>query len=560
MQQRLISALVAIVLVLGAIAGCGSNLDVAKKEAPQGVIFVSKHSPLAFSLLAGWQQIQQQPPVAQVLKSLLTKQNLNYKKDIAPWLGEEITLAVTDLDFDHEPANGVQPGYLLVATTKDGAKSQEFLQTWLSQKLLAGTALNFTPYKGTQLIYPQGEEAGDSSSQFASTVVGDRFVLIANHPQVLRQAINNAQAIDLSLASSPSYQQTLASLDQPHWGLGFINLPAVTAWLGKHGELTQEPPFSSLAIALAPQDRGLVATMALTQGVTEAGETTAVTEELGADKSEATALSPAWNYLPTGGGLAIGGQHLPGFLQQSLDPLTAPDSRNLFTAWLENLFNKVDRELHLELHQDIFPWVTGDYVLSWLPKQIDPTQELDKNSSKSSSQGDWLFVAERSDPKVKEAIDHLDRLAVQQGFSITPLKLAEQPVTLWTELQTQPTAQGLQTLDTLVRGVHTSQGNYEIFASSVGAMGAALGIHSRSLPTTQGFREAIDLFSKPNQGYLYLDWQTARPFLESQFPLLRLLEVPLSPLLQNLGTISFTSYGDKEGIISSQLFLNVKKS
>ncbi len=567
MKQRLVSALVAIALVL--LTACGGNLP-GVSASPPGVIFISKQAPLVISFLTSWQQSQ--PQVAKALKIFLAKQNLDYKKDIQPWLGSEITLAVTDLDFDHEASNGVQPGYLLIATTKDQAKSREFLQTWLSQKVIAGTELAFTPYKGTQLIYPQvsaaetpvnpansmagSNPAGDEIGRtVASTVVSDRFVLIANHPQVLRQAINNAQAVDLSLANSPSYQKTMGSLEQSRLGWGFINLPAVTAWLGKHGELSQEPPFASLAIAVSAENQGLVANTALITGDPHVSpESNLQSSADGQTDDQPSSLNTdnlAANYLPASSGLAIAGKDLQNFFTTYGIPTNgaATEETSLLATGLGNLLSKVNKELKLDFQQDILPWLTGDYALSWLP-----------NQDATANSGDWLFVTDRTSPPVQEAIAHLDQIATKQGFSLTPLTLAEQPVTLWTQLQTKTNKQGLKDVDTLVRGVHGQVGNYEIFASDIGAMGAALGLGSQPLPTDKQFQGAIAPLATPNQGYIYLDWLTARPFLESQFPLLRFLEVPLEPLLENLGTLSFTSYGTKAGITSSELFLSFQKN
>ncbi len=599
MKQRLISALVAIVLVgcMGLLAGCGgSSFGSAKNLNPQGVMFISKQSPLMVSLLTGIDQLWNQSASGAAIKSFLNKQNLDYKKDLEPWLGEEITLAITDLDFDHNLDNGIQPGYLLVATTKDGAVSRSFLQTWLSQKLITGTELNFSPYKGTEIISPQVEEipgfrdslesSGVNSGvdTVASTVVGDRFVLIANHPQVLRQAINNAQAIELNLAQAADYQETLSKLDQPRLGLGFVNLPALSAWLGKHGELAQEPPFSSLAIALSQKDGGLMATTAMKTAPKTAPKTSLTSADAvhGSEIPTFHFPSPLDNYLPSNSGLVISGHNLGEFLAQVITPSNeilpdqTPDAgETLLATELKNLLSRLDSQLHLNLGTDLLPWVTGDYALGWLPPEDG---ELSKVKAKSKAEskvsfnevsgmtGEWLFVAEKSDPAAREAIAHIDQLAMESGFSITPLKIAKQPVTLWTQLQSQKTAQGLQSVDTLVRGVHTTvqqtlddtQKDYEIFASSIAAMGAALGVGSQPLLTAAGFQTALAPFANPNQGYIYLDWLTARTLLEAQFPLLRLIEVPLSPLLEKLETISFTSYGSSEGITTSELFLKLQ--
>lgn len=49
--------------------------------------------------------------------------------------------------------------------------------------------------------------------QVAAAVVAD-FVLFANDLPVLKDAINNAQAVDLNLAHDLDYQSAIASLPQ----------------------------------------------------------------------------------------------------------------------------------------------------------------------------------------------------------------------------------------------------------------------------------------------------------------------------------------------------------
>jgi len=50
--------------------------------------------------------------------NLLANTGLDYQRDIQPWLGDEITLAVTTIDIDRDEQNGRQPGSLMALATK----------------------------------------------------------------------------------------------------------------------------------------------------------------------------------------------------------------------------------------------------------------------------------------------------------------------------------------------------------------------------------------------------------------------------------------------------------
>lgn len=105
---------------------------------PTAAIFVPKQAPIVASLLVnperleGFRQLVARPvnrrqsraELKKLEDSLLSNQGIDYRRDIRPWLGDEITVAVTSLDFDRNQNNLAQPGYLLAATTKREKKGR----------------------------------------------------------------------------------------------------------------------------------------------------------------------------------------------------------------------------------------------------------------------------------------------------------------------------------------------------------------------------------------------------------------------------------------------------
>src|SRR4028118_1063992 len=168
---------------------------------PTATIFVPKQAPIVASLLVSpdrleaFRQLVARPAnrrrsraeLKQLEDSLLANQGIDYRRDIQPWLGDEITVAVTSLDFDRNRQNAVQPGYLLATTTKNAQKAREFLQLFYSKQAIAGTEeLVFEQYKGVSLTYERpiapivGSNQTPTPPVWTSAVVGDRFVLFAN--------------------------------------------------------------------------------------------------------------------------------------------------------------------------------------------------------------------------------------------------------------------------------------------------------------------------------------------------------------------------------------------
>ncbi|MCZ0901765.1 DUF3352 domain-containing protein, partial [Microcoleus sp. HI-ES] len=77
----------------------------------------------------------------------------------------------------------------------------------------------------------------------------------------------------------------------------------------------------------------------------------------------------------------------------------------------------------VNLPQDIFDWVQGEYALAVLPN--------------SSNGADWIFAAENSADSQK-AIDKLDEIARSKEYSIGSFTLRNQKITAWTQLTTNP--------------------------------------------------------------------------------------------------------------------------
>ncbi|MEO0844158.1 MAG: DUF3352 domain-containing protein, partial [Cyanobacteria bacterium J06643_5] len=256
-------------LLLTGIAGCDrlsnqNTLSLASDTQKQSssAVFVSKNAPVMVSMLLNpnrFEVLGGGVNLSKLKKTLLDNTGLDYKKDVQPWLGSEITLAVATEDVDRDATNGNQPGYLTVITTKDVEKSREFIELLFSKRVLSGTSLVVEQYKGVKLLtdIPQ---TGEIKKPLAATVVGDNFVLFANDAKILREAINNVQAPGLSLASLNNYQQAIKQLDSKNQAVTFLNLPAVAKWQGLN---LPSPTYSNQLISLIPKPKGLLAETSL---------------------------------------------------------------------------------------------------------------------------------------------------------------------------------------------------------------------------------------------------------------------------------------------------------
>lgn len=512
------------------------SLSLGRAVNPTAALFIPRQSPVVLSLLVNPDRVEAFSEVAVPLRqrgrdrrrfdrlktSILSNLKIDYEQDIQPWLGEEVTFALTSPDYDRDRANGSQLGYIVVASSRDRTAAQEFLQRLYSRDAIASDSeLVFETYKGVKLIYRRNIAENRYTS--ASATIGDRFVIFANHPKVLRSALNNVQASNLNLENALGYQKALDVIKSPRIGLGVINLPALAAWIAQKPlppELEQ-----TLTLSLNADRQGLIAETALAGKLSD----TTVSPALSAPVS-------ALDYIPQTAILSAAGTNLGQLWQQIAASLTP---ENGFAPLVNQSIDSLNETLGIDIPQEIFSWTEGEYALALLPN------------------AQWLFVAENTTPETADAIAHLDTLAIERGLSLNQITLGDRPISVWTKLV--PTAQnGIPNLQTQVKGVRTQIGNYELFSNTLGGLELIFQDQNPNIFEKPDFRNAIAQLPKNNNGYLYLDWPQTQPLIDRNLPLFRLLEFIGQPLFDSLHSVTLSSRGQENGISRASIFLDIQ--
>ncbi len=505
---------------------------------PGAAIFVSKGAPAMVSMLVNpdrLQALESDRELSQLKTSLLANTGIDYRQDIQPWLGNEITLAVTSLDIDRDPANGRQTGYLMALATNKPENSREFVDLLFSKRVLAGESLFVEEYKGVKLI---ADNSPSEKGLLASASVGD-FVLFANDPKVLRDAINNVQAPDLNLTNSPQYQKAIKQLPQGALAAAFLNLPTVAEWQNLK---LSEATYDSQIVSLALNPKGLLAETSLLASSATSPSSSQLSQPVG-----------ALQYIPAPAGLAISGVNLSNLGNSDLAQLwkqvtvAISGSEEDVTSSLVQPLADVQKGWGIDLQKDIFSWVQGEYAVALLPHQEQTTP-------------DWVFVVEKSEG-VPEAISRLDAIASSQGLNVSSFTLDNQNISAWTKLTTvtnnADTSSESINLKAKVQGVHTTVGNYEIFTSSIDTMNEVLTAKDNSLVNNRDFQDSIAAIPQPNQGYLYLDWTKSQDIVERQIPILKLVEVVGKPFLNKVRSLIVSSYGNDTGLLKGGVFFQL---
>ena len=534
-------------------------------NTPAAAVFVSKQAPLLVSMLVNPDRIEALRQVfatpaersrshaefEQIKKSLLANTNLDYSRDIQPWIGDEITFAIATPDIDRDRNNGQQTGFLLALSSRNSDRSQQFLDSYWKKQSATTKLVKSEQYKGIQLTYKKLPTLNQKSqtisplnrlslpssslpSSFATALISDssdlknnhNFVLFANDPKVLRDAIDNLEVGNLNLNNSPEYQKSLQQLTQGRIALGFINIPQPET------EKNLQVSLNSLAVAVGVNRQGLVAQTALVTSP----ENTAIPK-----LSEPV---QALQYIPSASPFAVASTDLNNFWTDlSSTVSTNPEVSKLADRTLAD----IQTAWGLNLPQDIFNWVKGEYALAMIPGL--------------SNSSDWIFAAETSADSQK-AIARLDEIARSKEYSIGSFTLRNQKITAWTQLTTNPNYgnenKRKSAIETEAKGVRATVGKYEIFTTSPEAMDEALkAAETGSLVANQDFQTSIEPLPTSNDGYFYLDWPSSRAIWEKQIPLLRLIELSARPLFDHLRSLTITSTGETAGIRKATIFMRL---
>lgn len=535
-----------------------SLLNGTDRQAPEAAVLVPKDAPLMVSLLTEPDQLQKlrllrtglrrrslvRDEFTAIEQSLLADTELTYEHDIQPWLGDELTIAVTAIDRDRDPQNGNQPGYLVALSIDDAERSREFLDAYWLNKAVSGREIQTEEYNGVQTIYskrtyrPKDLKPRDfnpfakaNAGEWASAIVGSRFVLFANDPEVLRQAINNVQVPELNLSSTEAYQTALTQLTDRRIGLVVANLAALD-----NDDLTTASNLpQTVAAAIALDRHGLILDTLWSDAADRP------------DTAPALAAPPrALGYIPKTAAIALTGTDLTQRWSQIQTLLSGGGS---LTQTLHQAVTRLETDWGISLNDNIFNWTQGEFALGLLPVE-------------AGNAADWVFVTQTNE-QAEAAIAELDRRAAERGYTSGAFSLRDYGrVFAWTKLKptTNASTSGPRLrLEPDVLGVHGSFEGYEVIASSIAAIDAAFSApFDGSIRQQEGFVIGRSSLGEVNDGYLYLDWETGKTTLERQFPIVRFVELFGRPVFDRLQSVATSTYGREGNLNRAQAIVRFK--
>jgi Protein of unknown function (DUF3352) len=526
---------------------------------PVAATFLPKRSPLVASFLINpdrlslYAQLAARPGDRAALRNEIRdlKQAieqtwaLDYDKDVKPWVGNEVTFAVTTTDLDRQSDNGLRPGYLLALAIDKPAVAKKSVESFWQRQAIAGMDLAFEQYQGVPFIYatPTSQHPG-----LTAAILG-KFVLLANDPKAIRNAINDIQVPDLALANLNNYQNSLEQLSEDRIGVAFANLAELGRWGTGNKTLPASfanLPESAITLGLGLDRAGVKAETLLTL------ESLSKLPAIAVNTSERSTENKALQVLPPNSSSIVGRN-----LQQTWQQISAALQPYPELATFANqAIAGVASNLGLNLEQDVFNWIRGDYAIGLLPQP--------------GKAPEWLFVAQKTNAENdKAAIAQLDDRARSKGkLTVGNIEVNGRELTVWTRLSAVSVKSDKASITGTVAAVRSQTPDLVSISNSVEAMEAMQSslASDRKGIKSDNYKAIAATLPRNYQTYAYLDRQIDLAALLPDTALLKPLRSALTatnlPIVKHIKAVNLASVTsnpkDRPNVRRGQIFLSLE--
>ena len=409
------------------------GLQTQPLQLPLAARFVPRTAPLSLHWLVGpdqpsayaravaapRQRRQAAAAVERLRDGAFAAAGLDYASELAPWLGDQRSLALLTPPGEQGP-----PGWVLALRSRDSAGARHFLQRFWQTRSLAGTDLQISSYRGMGLISGRGALLGQDPQPLATALINDDLVLIASGRGVLEQSLDVSQIDELNQAASPALQQAVARLDH---GVALLTArsEAMRPWLGLPLPADDDQPeLLELVAALQPAGRSLQVD-ALAQLRTPLPSSPGASAPASAAPFLAALGQPARSLALLSRPAALLGEPVA---PDQIDPW-----RSLLGPPLQQALSQAGGPLPALVA------AADDGPLLW-----------------ASQPGGWLLGT----PPAPALLDAVNEGLAQQGYSASPLDSQGQTLQAWTRLQSHPVRGNPDQLQAELAGARASEGDW----------------------------------------------------------------------------------------------------
>ncbi|TAF08690.1 MAG: DUF3352 domain-containing protein [Nostocales cyanobacterium] len=407
------------------------------RNLPAGANLIPQDALFAVSLTTNtqqWQKLQEfgtpetqtelDKNLVQLQQRLLTNNGYNFEKDIQPWVGDEVTVAVlaspvgnaapkpvaTDIDTSEQSIVMVLP-----------IKNLEAAKSILAQPkpLKQGKWIDRT-YQGI----PIKQTEGQAGEKFAAALIDQRFLVITDNAKTTERTID-AYKNQASLATLGSFAVNFSKTSSyQSFAKFYINVPIAA-------KIAAKAPNQRLPAQVLTQlqnNQGLAGTVTLEpQGVRLKGVSwlNPNSKRVLAVENKAGSMQ---NRLPSETLMMWSGSNLK---RLWADYVSTSKGNPLSPIQPEQLRQSVKSLTSLDLDRDLLSWMEGEFSIAVIPN-------TPQDAKPDNFRAGLAFMVKLSDTKdgvrqsAETALQHLDDVVKNQyQFKVESGTVAEKPVVNW---------------------------------------------------------------------------------------------------------------------------------
>jgi len=409
-------------------------------------------------------------------KQALAKSNIDYEKDVQPWVGGVMVAVLPPNQVKSTQATPESFDMLMVVKIKDKISALNFANKLKARK---DVKTQETDYKGLKIT----QSSQGQSEPTYSTVINNDYVIVAPAKQSVEKAIDTFKG-EPSFASKQGASNLLSKGIDLKNSLAQVYLPdygsVVEQLIKNNPNASQLPPealaqlkqVKALAAGIGVDDAGLrmkavadvEAQLLKNQYQTSSGKLVDVFPAETIALISGVGISKSWN----------------AFSQQAKNIPQVSLGLDLARVQLQNY--------NLDLDKDIFGWMDGEFAFGAISS--------DRGLLAPVGFGGALIIDTSDRPTAEATLNKLDGIAKTAYIGVTPRNVAGKTVTEW-QIPAQGALLGHGWLD-----------QDTVFIAFGGPISDAIALKpTQLLNSTNTFKSVTGSFPKPNSGYFYLDME-----------------------------------------------------
>ena len=357
----------------------------------------------------------------QLRDRFLAKEGFDFKRDVSPWVGDQVTIAILAPKAPVTASKPVASDGKLAAVEQSlvmvlPIKNQNKIQTAFAQpKALKGKWVD-REYEGITIK----DGVTKSGEQLSTAIIEDRFLVIADNPKATERTIK-AYKGKATLASSSGFAKHLPKIAtyQP-LAQFYVNVPSAAQIVSTTSAKRRLP---AQVLSQLKNNQGLAGTVSLeSQGLRLKGVSWLKpnSRRVLAVENKANTMTtrlPAETLMMFSGGnlRRLWADYVLTSQKNSLSPIKPEKLRSGFKDYLG-----------LDLDRDLLSWMGGEFAVSVIPQVPNKDFPQDVRAA-------LVFMVQASDKRKAEAsLKQLDdAMRNQYQFKVKEDKVGEIPVTRW---------------------------------------------------------------------------------------------------------------------------------